>query len=41
MFDLLGRSKEMVGAEGSEELSDDDSENEESIGWKVNNTWLH
>ena len=29
---MVGRSKEVVGAEGSEELSDDDSENEELIG---------
>jgi hypothetical protein len=29
MFDLRDKYKEMVGAEGSEDLSDDDSEDEE------------
>jgi hypothetical protein len=29
MFDLREKYKEMVGAEGSEEMSDDDSEDEE------------
>jgi hypothetical protein len=29
MFDLRDRYKEMVGAESSEDLSDDDSEDEE------------